>query len=188
MEKLEKILRTRIRKLGLDTRIKEKTIFLYWEDIVGKLSRFSTPAFVNQGVLFVNVPNSVWAHNMLIFKHEILNRINSRLGSKIIKDIRFKCGKVGVRRFKGFDGETGKKIESIDLTEKELAKVDAIAFHIKDEVLRERFKEIVVKDLKYRKWKLQQKWKPCVECKRLHDEKHQLCYYCRSINNNNSVI
>lgn len=187
MEKLEKILKTRIRKLGIDTRIKEKTIFFYWEDMVGELSRFSAPAFVNQGVLFVNVPNSVWAHNMLIFKHEILNRINSKLGSRVIKDIRFKCGKVGIRKFESFNREMDKKMEKIDLTEREWARVDAISLHIKDVALRNKFREIVVKDLKYRKWKLQQKWKPCIKCKRLHDEKHQLCYYCRSTNNNSAI-
>lgn len=178
MEAIEKILNKKIKKMGLDTRIKEKSIFLYWKQIMGDLAKHSSPAYINNGVLFINVPHSAWAHNMQFFKNNILKKINGRLKGYVIKDIRFRCGRVN------FDTDDLEQkpdrdlLENIDLTERELKKIEQVSQLIRDDNLKIKFKQILSKDYKLKKWKALN-WKKCKKCQMLHNEKGDLCHYCR---------
>lgn len=93
MNSIRDIIRSHIKNTGLERRLLEKMIFTDWYRIAGdKVFRNTRPAFIRSGMLFVEVPDSVWAHSLTFFKPELIAKINSYLGSPVVKDIRFRTG------------------------------------------------------------------------------------------------
>jgi len=46
------------------------------------------PKFLKAGVLYVAVPNSVWAQRVYVHRHELLLKLNMHLGKEWVKDLR----------------------------------------------------------------------------------------------------
>ena len=44
---------------------------------------------VDKGVLFIKVESATWKQELHMQKNEIINKINKKIGSKAIKEIRF---------------------------------------------------------------------------------------------------
>lgn len=46
------------------------------------------PKFVKAGVLYIGVPNSLWAQRITVHRHELLLKLNMNLGKDWVKDLR----------------------------------------------------------------------------------------------------
>ena len=74
---------------------------VHWEGVVGpQVAGVTQVEFVRDGVLFVRVKNSVWANELTLLKEDMLRRLNSKLGGRILTDIHFKASRLGRREKK----------------------------------------------------------------------------------------
>jgi len=79
-----------IKRLGLDAKISEQRAALIWEEIAGEqIARATEVSKVREGIMYVNCRNSTWANELLLHREELLKRIALRIGSGVIRDIRF---------------------------------------------------------------------------------------------------
>lgn len=66
-----------------------------WPEVVGEtLGAHSSPAAMRGAELLVHVSSSVWLQEMRFLKDDLLDALNRLLGQPMVKDIRFKVGKV----------------------------------------------------------------------------------------------
>ncbi len=177
---IKNVLNETLNKLGLEKKIKEKMVLDLWSEVIGKKIRAHTQAtYVNQGVLFVNVDNSAWAHQLLFMKEEFINKINRLLKAEFIKDIRFRSGQISSTE------EDIKKItkdinlKKIDLNSKETKKLEDISNLIADKELKEKFHNLLLIDKKMKKWKENNNWKYCSECSTLIPPERKKCSICQ---------
>lgn len=77
-------------ELGIEKRLREYEAITRWEECVGsRIAMEATPTRITKGILTVRVRTSVWRNELMLRKKEIVEKINSTLGSSIVKDIRF---------------------------------------------------------------------------------------------------
>ena len=90
MKSIKTVLNTYLFKMGLDVGINQEQAVNNWPTAVGeKIAENTTVQDVKHGVLFVRANSPVWAQELQFQKKEVLFKINSALGKKTIKDIRF---------------------------------------------------------------------------------------------------
>lgn len=94
MKKIEDI-GSIIRNITSDPKIKNKleisNIFNHWGDIVGsEINKKSRPDKLARGILFVSVINFTWANELSLMSDQLKKKINSYIGRKVVKSIRFK--------------------------------------------------------------------------------------------------
>ena len=76
--------------LGMDSRMQELQILNVWNECVGEnIAKFSTPVKIERNKLFISVENAVWRYELNVRKPVILEKVNSILKNKNIKDIVF---------------------------------------------------------------------------------------------------
>lgn len=79
-----------LNKYGLSDRIKEFDAVNAWVEVVGEdIARRTKAIIVRDGTLIVEVSNSVWRNELFYLKAEIIEKLNHRIGKKIIHDINF---------------------------------------------------------------------------------------------------
>jgi len=76
--------------IGLDAKLHELKILNLWDECVGEsISRFSNPVELKKNKLFVKAENAAWRYELSLKKVEIINKLNERLGKKLIREIVF---------------------------------------------------------------------------------------------------
>ena len=89
MEQLKKVLEKTIEKSGFKNAILQESAVSIWPYVVGKnISKISKAIRVDKGVLFIKVESATWKQELYMQKNEIINKINKKIGSKAIKEIR----------------------------------------------------------------------------------------------------
>ncbi len=89
MEQLKKVLKKTIENSGFKNAILQENAISIWPNVVGKnISKISKATSVDKGVLFVKVESATWKQELHMQKNEIINKINEKIGSKTIKEIR----------------------------------------------------------------------------------------------------
>ena len=89
MEQLKKVLKKTIENSGFKNAILQEDAVSAWSDVVGKnISEISKATSVDRGVLFIKVESATWKQELYMQKNEIINKINKKIGSKAIKEIR----------------------------------------------------------------------------------------------------
>jgi len=75
---------------GMRERFEENMAIAFWDMCVGKeVSRHTEPFKVKEGILLVKVDDDVWRNELTYFKHQIIEKLNEKLGKKTIKEIKF---------------------------------------------------------------------------------------------------
>lgn len=93
MQPLGQVLKGVISRLGLEKRLKEEQAALVWPKVAGvHVARRTTGVKVKDGVMYVTLTTSAWAHQLSYLKAGLLQKINGELGEPVIKDIRFGSG------------------------------------------------------------------------------------------------
>ena len=89
MEQLKSALNTALKREHLDKAMRQNKALFIWEDVVGNsVAKNCTPKEVKQGILIVRAKTPVWRNEIAIKKKEIVEKLNSKLGKKTIKDMR----------------------------------------------------------------------------------------------------
>ena len=90
MESLKKAIKDAVEKTGIDAALKQESAVFLWKDIVGEVVAGVTETKgVEKGVLTVKTSSPTWRQELHMQKNEILDKINKKIGSKAIKEIRF---------------------------------------------------------------------------------------------------
>ncbi len=90
MESLKNAIKDAVEKTGIDAALKQESAVFLWNDIVGEVVAGVTETTgVEKGVLTVKTSSPTWRQELHMQKNEILDKINKKIGSKAIKEIRF---------------------------------------------------------------------------------------------------
>jgi len=156
--RIKRILNATLRRLGLEKRIRECAILPFWAEAVGKnIALHTRPLKVYDGRMTVLVESSSWTQELTFLKSGIMERLNSTIGKKVIKDIYFKVGSVnptplqrsGVK--KSFPEERKKTIdlERVKLDREKRRKIEESLNKIEDPEIKKILKIFLTKEAKY---------------------------------------
>ena len=90
MQTLKKAIKNAVKESGIDKALKQESAVFLWKEIVGKTVSTATEAKkVENGVLLIKTQSPTWRQELYMQKKEIIKKINRKIGSKAIKEIRF---------------------------------------------------------------------------------------------------
>ncbi|RMF11052.1 MAG: DUF721 domain-containing protein [Candidatus Neomarinimicrobiota bacterium] len=90
MESLGQALKRVLQQAGIEKAVQQQTALEIWNQVVGDaVAEATEPIEVAHGCLVVKARNSTWRQELFFRKQDILEKLNSHLGSQLIKDIRF---------------------------------------------------------------------------------------------------
>jgi hypothetical protein len=122
--------------LGLGARLREAEIWRLWPDVVGQaIASRAQPLRIINGILTVAVSSGPWMQELGFMKGMIREKLNSRLGSEVVREIVLKSGSVVSAAFPPEDEPLPKK----PLTDQQLALITDQAARIQDAEIREAF-------------------------------------------------
>lgn len=80
-----------VKKLGLQSRIKEAEIMSAWRELVGDfLAAHSEPQQLLRNVLYVRVLQPTIRYELdRVWKKEVTQKLQERFGAKVIRDVKF---------------------------------------------------------------------------------------------------
>ncbi len=157
---LEKVLR----KYGLLEGYREQEPALLWDRVVGeRVSRLARPIWVQEGMLFVAVPNHVVQHEFSLMREEFRKKLNSALGAERVKEIRFRVESFPKLR-------SALSLDAIELSPEEEHEIEQLAADIPDPILRSTVIQLMQKAKKIEKARQKLGWKPCSRCGMLCEE------------------
>lgn len=86
-------LRRVLQRIDPDHRLKVYRLWTFWRDEVGAaIAARAEPAGYRAGVLSVRVNSAAWMQELQFMKEEVRERLNTRLGEELIRDIYFVSG------------------------------------------------------------------------------------------------
>ena len=90
MKHLKRAIEEAIDGAGIKSALNQEAAVTFWSVVVGKVVSSVTKAEgVDSGTLTVRVESSVWRQELHMQKKEIINKLNKKIGTKTIKEIRF---------------------------------------------------------------------------------------------------
>lgn len=182
MKRAGEVVPLTISSLGLTKKYNEQSITMHWREIAGEeIYAHSRAVSLNRGVLLVAVDNSVWCHHLSISKNDIIHKLNSYAGEKLIIDIRFKAG--NLKDYQNYENDTAEskfeqKVRFAKLSEQEKDEAEQKTSSIKNQTLRRKITQIIKKDIALRKVRLDEQWKKCQNCSVLCPPEEILCPAC----------
>jgi len=94
-EKVDSILERALNKLNLGIKLKRYQIWEVWDSVVGEhIARQAQPHQIRNMILWITVSSSTWMQQLEFMKKQIIDRLNERIGERVIKDIRFRIGEL----------------------------------------------------------------------------------------------
>ena len=90
MKHLKKAIEQAISGSGIKPALDQETALDLWNVIVGDVvSQVTSAEKVDSGTMFIKVDSSVWRQELHMQKEELVKKINNKIGTKAIRDIRF---------------------------------------------------------------------------------------------------
>jgi len=94
-QSIHSILERTLKTLDIDVPLKTYSIVGAWSEIVGEsVAGHSQPRSIRNQILFIDVAHPTWMQQLQFLKPTLLDQVNAFLGEPLIRDIRFKLGKV----------------------------------------------------------------------------------------------
>lgn len=180
---LEQILPLTLKSLGITRKFTVQSIYTHWEEIVGKeIAAHSNPRSTQNAILFISVINSSWCHHLTMMKEQIIDKINTFAGEKIVNDIRFHAGYL-----KNKQNEEGtvwqeptlkEKLQTVTIDNKQMQTNREISNAISDEQLRKKVFKLITKDSTLQELKKRENWHKCSNCSTLCPPEDKYCTVC----------
>ena len=93
--KVDDVLSRVLQRVDPEQQLHAHSIWNFWDEAMGKtIARRARPARFRNGILFVTAANHSWLQELQFMKDDIRERLNTRLGSEIVRDIFFHTGTV----------------------------------------------------------------------------------------------
>lgn len=175
-----------LRDHELQEPLKPHTARIIWPEIVGpEIAAATFAEAVRGGVLFVRVRSAAWANELTFYKKDILDRLNARVGAKVISDIHFKTSGRAFNAPRKPSPAPEPDDATIDQTEPAGPLVDlARRGGLADPEADSRFRSILNRVAKTQTWKRQMGWIACSRCGALFPPQNSssgLCPFCATI-------
>ncbi len=166
------------------SQVQESLALAYWTRAVGALGAKATRAEeVRDGVLFVATKSSVWSHELMLHKKDLLGRLNRLIGASVIKDIHFRVRPMETIEEKPEpDSPAPEDLAAVLLEPAEKAELRGrlqSLISIADDRARTAIASRMTLDAKLRHWRLERGWRVCLRCSALHKTDSALCPICR---------
>lgn len=88
-ESLQNLLEAAMADLGLTEKLLEARILLAWDEAAGPLATRARPLKIRHGKLEVAVASPVWRTQLNFVKQDIVDRLNTLAGKKVIGELVF---------------------------------------------------------------------------------------------------
>ena len=90
MKHLKKAIEEAIDSAGIKSALSQEAAVALWGSIVGEaVSSVTKAERVESGTLIVKVETAVWRQELHMQKEEIINKVNKKIGTRAIREIRF---------------------------------------------------------------------------------------------------
>ena len=90
MKQLKKAIEEAIESAGIKSALHQESAVTLWGAVVGRaVSSVTKAEGVDSGTLVVRVESSVWRQELHMQKKEMINKLNKKIGTKVIREIRF---------------------------------------------------------------------------------------------------
>ncbi len=90
MKQLGDFLRRLIQDMGFEGPLADQRVMELWPEVVGeKIAEMTEPDRVENGVLYVRVPSSVWRNELSLQREKILEKYHEFGGCRHLREIRF---------------------------------------------------------------------------------------------------
>ena len=90
MKHLKKAIEEAIDSAGIKSALSQEAAIVLWGSIVGEaVSSVTKAERVESGTLIVKVETAVWRQELHMQKEEIINKVNKKIGTRAIREIRF---------------------------------------------------------------------------------------------------
>ena len=90
MKRLKQAIEEAIDSTGIKSALSQEAAVVLWGSVVGEtVSSVTKAERVESGVLIVKVETAVWRQELHMQKEEIINKINKKIGTRAIREIRF---------------------------------------------------------------------------------------------------
>lgn len=89
MKTLGQALGQLIKELGIESEIIHHQAVQLWPEVVGrKIANISQAEKIDGKILFIKVKNDSWRNELVFLKKDIIERLNKRIGKKVVEDLR----------------------------------------------------------------------------------------------------
>ena len=90
MKRLKQAIEEAIDNTGIKSALSQEAAVVLWGSVVGEtVSSVTKAERVESGVLIVKVETAVWRQELHMQKEEIINKVNKKIGTRAIREIRF---------------------------------------------------------------------------------------------------
>ena len=80
-----------VHQLGIAKKMRQVSIITSWSEIVGQqIAKVTEAERIENGILFVKTKSAAWRNELTMRRLEIMEKVNSSAGSKVVKEIRFR--------------------------------------------------------------------------------------------------
>ncbi len=130
---------------GLKSILRDARIKRVWQDVVGsRLATKCEPHFLKDGVLHVRVLSSVWLTELGFHTNLIKEKLNQRLGDRVVEKIVFRVGMGRPSR----ECESPSVESERELTEEERRFIEERVSTVKDPLVRDTIRRAMEKALR----------------------------------------
>ncbi|MCC6441835.1 MAG: DUF721 domain-containing protein [Armatimonadetes bacterium] len=183
LQTLGSLLQGTLKRFRIERQVHESSCLVLWDRVVGGyLASITQPERFRGGILYVNTRSPSWAQELEFQKTDLIKRMNRRLGSEAVKDIHFQPK--GLKRQPLMAQEFPALFETeewqqTDLSLEDWAYVKEATVSIQDPVLKEKLETMLAHQRKQHRWREAHGWRPCAQCRVLHDTPFSKCPICR---------
>lgn len=186
MDRIKQLLGSGLKELNATDVLVAGRIFALWSETVGSaISERAHPRFLRQGVLFVEVSSSAWANELNLLKPKLLQKLESKLGKGVVRDLRYQVAPTWQERRSLNGSLPAPEPSPPPLPELSQEEAEAIARDVAravpDPKLARSIGGLLEVVARRRSAKLQAGFRPCSECGALvpPGEKEARCPVCR---------
>jgi predicted nucleic acid-binding Zn ribbon protein len=77
-----------VREMNMEGKLNEVGLINSWEEIVGKaISSRTSNIYIKDKVLYVHLNSSVVRNELLMLRQELMEKLNQKAGTEVIRDI-----------------------------------------------------------------------------------------------------
>lgn len=80
-----------VRDLGIAPKMAQYDVIAAWPEVVGpQIARVTKPERMENGVLYVAVTTAPWRAELAMKRLDLIEKLNTRIGTRVLNDIRFR--------------------------------------------------------------------------------------------------
>jgi predicted nucleic acid-binding Zn ribbon protein len=77
-----------VKEMNLEGKLNETGLINSWEEVVGKaISSRTSKIYIKESVLYIHLSSSVVRNELMMLRQELMEKLNQKAGTTVIKDI-----------------------------------------------------------------------------------------------------